>query len=147
MQFKISMPLLIFFRLALLVTDRRSLKSPPSIVNLFFFQFNLFYPCILSSCQEHTCLGLLYLFGKLTMQSIIVQCHILTLVIFCFLRSGCLKLILLPQFSFDQCQQCISFFGACALGTWASGTVALRLCCFTACGSLQGQGSNPCPLH
>ena len=148
MQFKTSMPLLIFFLLELPITDRRSVKSPPSIVNLFFFQFYLFYPHILSSCQEYTCLELLYLFGKLAMQLISVQYHILTLIIFCFLRSGCLKLILLPQFFFfDQCQHGIPFCGACALDTWASGTVALRLCCFMACGSLQGQGSNPCPLH
>lgn len=145
MQFKTSMPLLIFFLLELSITDRSSLQSPPSIVNLFFFQFYLFYPHMLSSCQEHTCLGLLYLIGKLTMQSIIVQCHILALITVLFLRSGFLKLILLLQFSFDQCQYGIPFCGACALGTQALGTVALRLCCFMACGILQGQGLNPCP--
>lgn len=147
MHFKTSMPLLIFFLLELSITDRRSLQSPPSIVNLFVFQFYLFYPYMLSSYQEHTCLGLLYLIGKLTMQSIIVQCHNLTLIIFLFLRSVCLKLILLLQFSFDQCQCGIPFCGSCALGTWALGTVPLRLCCFMACGILQGQGSDPCSQH
>ena len=44
-----------------------------------------------------------------------------------------------------------SYFGAQALGTWASVVVARGLSCTEACGTLGpgslDQGSNQCPLH